>query len=107
MFRLAVATLVIGLAGGAAQAASSATCSQMIGDVQTYLDAHPGASGTRKQSKDAQLMHQPTRQSVTKAKMESHDNLVVLLGQARSKHSAGDEAGCRATLADVERMLKP
>ena len=107
MFRLFAAILVAGLAASGVQATPGATCGQMVGDLQSYLDAHPEASGTRKQTKDAQLMHQPTQRSVAKAKMQSRDNLVALLAKAKSQQAAGEEAACRATLADVERMLKP
>ena len=107
MFRLVIAALAMGLAAGGAQAASGATCGRMIDDLQSYLDAHPEISGTRKQTKDAQLMHQPTRESVAKAKMQSRDNLVALLAKAKSQQNEGDDVGCRSTLADVERMLKP
>ena len=74
MFRLFAAILVAGLAASGVQATPGATCGQMVGDLQSYLDAHPGVSGTRKQTKDAQLMHQPTQHSVAKAKMESRDS---------------------------------
>jgi hypothetical protein len=90
-----------------AVAAPSASCGDMVADLQSYLDKHPDTSGTRRQTKDAQLMHQPTRDSVAKAKKESRDNLVALLGKAKAEQSAGEAAACRATLAEVHRMLTP
>ncbi len=107
MFRRVAAILVAGLAASGVHAAPGATCGQMVDDLQSYLDAHPQVSGTRKQTKDAQLMHQPTQRSVAKAKMQSRDNLVALLAKAKAQQSAGDDVGCRSTLADVERMLRP
>ena len=107
MFCCVAAILVAGLAASGVQAAPGATCGQMVGDLQAYLDTHPQVTGTRKQTKDAQLMHQPTERSVAKAKMQSRDNLVALLAKAKSQQNEGDDVGCRSTLADVERMLKP
>ena len=102
--RLVLACCAVLLAGPAAAAPS---CAEMVGDLRAYLDAHPQASGTRPQTVDAQLMHQPTRDSVAHAKMASHDRLVELLGDAEMQQRMGDKAGCEAILADVERMLKP
>jgi hypothetical protein len=87
--------------------ALAASCPQMVAGLERYLAAHPGQTGTRPQTQAAQLMHQPTAESVAKAKMESRDNLSVLLAKARAEHATGDEQGCRKTLGDVERMLKP
>jgi hypothetical protein len=91
----------------AASAAPAHTCGEMIDSLQSYIEAHPGSSGTRKQTTDAQLMHQPTRDAVAKAKKDSRENLNFLLAKAKAQQDVGDAAGCRATLADVERMLKP
>ena len=79
----------------------------MVAGLERYLAAHPGQAGTRPQTRAAQLMHQPTAESVAKAKMESRDNLTALLAKAKAEHAAGDEQGCRKTLGDVEWMLKP
>jgi len=106
MSRYAVLTLIGVLASSPALAAPGAACGDMIASLSAYLDAHPERAGTLPQTKDAQLMHQPTRQSVAKAKMESHDNLVALLAKAKSEQAGGDEKGCRHTLGYVEWMLK-
>jgi hypothetical protein len=87
--------------------AAAVTCDAMIADLRGWLDAHPHVSGTARQTVDAQLQHQPTAASVAKAKMESRDHLVELLGEAQRRQRGGDMAGCEATLADVERMIKP
>ncbi len=83
------------------------SCADMVSGLQSYLSAHPQASGTRRQTKDAQLMHQPTRDSVAKAKQDSRENLVAMLAKAKAQQSAGDAEGCHATLAGVAWMLKP
>ena len=106
MSRYAILTLIGALASSPAPAAPRAACGDMIASLSAYVDAHPDSVGTRPQTKDAQLMHQPTRASVAKAKMESHDNLVALLAKAKSEQAAGDEKGCRHTLGYVEWMLK-
>ena len=103
--RLAAAACLALLAAPAA--AAPPACLTMIADVRAWLDAHPHVSGTRMQTKEAQLQHQPTAASVAKAKMESRDHIVELLGDAEARQRSGDMAGCEATLQDIERMLKP
>jgi hypothetical protein len=88
-------------------AADPARCNAMVAEVRSWLDAHPHISGTRRQTVDAQLQHQPTAASIAKAKMESRDHIVELLGDAEMLQRSGDMAGCEAKLADVERMLAP
>jgi hypothetical protein len=105
MSRFILAVLVI-LVPAAAWAAPP-PCAAMIADVRAWLDAHPHVAGTRRQTVAAQLQHQPTAASVAKAKMESRDHIVELLGDAEAQQRSGDMAGCEATLGDVERMLKP
>ena len=86
--------------------ALAASCDQMVSGLETYIAEHPAQAGTRPQTKDAQLQHQPTRESVAKAKMESHDNLVALLAKAKAEQAAGDGEGCRKTLGYIKWMLK-
>jgi len=102
-----ILAVVVALVPAAAFAAPTPRCTAMVADVRAWLDAHPHVSGTQRQTVAAQLMHQPTAASVAKAKMESRDHIVELLGDAEAKQRSGDMAGCEATLADVERMLKP
>jgi hypothetical protein len=99
--------LALALTAQAAAAAPPASCAHSIERAEAYLAAHPEASGTRRQTVDAQLMHQPTQAAVAKAKQESREGLAGLLTKARSQQRAGDLAGCEATLADVMRMLAP
>ena len=87
--------------------AFAASCPQMVAGLEHYLGAHPDLAGTRPQTEAAQLMHQPTAESVAKAKMESRDNLSALLAKGKAEHLAGDEQACRKTLGYVEWMLKP
>ena len=88
-------------------AAAPPRCDAMVADVRAWLDTHPHVSGTRPQTVAAQLQHQPTAETVAKAKMESRDHIVELLGEAQMQERMGDMPGCETTLADVERMLKP
>src|SRR4051812_13257105 len=104
MSRLLFALVLV--LSAAPAAAAPASCAHSIARAQAYLATHPQASGTRRQTVDAQLMHQPTQASVAKARQDSRMGLMDLLTQARSQQRAGDEAGCRATLADVMRMLE-
>jgi hypothetical protein len=97
---------LIALVAGAAQAAPIASCGEMVSHLDAYLMAHPNATGDLRQTVDAQLMHQPTRESVEKAKMESRDHLVELLASAKAHQAAGEERKCRSTLAEVKWMLQ-
>jgi hypothetical protein len=98
------AVLVVALAASAAQAAS---CDETVARLDAFLKSHPGATGALPQTVGAQLMHQPTRQSIAQAKRESRDYVVELLAKAKAQRSAGGEQKCRATLAEVEWMLQP
>jgi len=102
-----ILAVVVALVPAAAFAAPPERCTAMVADVRAWLDAHPHVSGTQRQTVAAQLMHQPTALSVAKAKMESRDHIVELLGDAQAKQRSGDMAGCEATLDEVERMLRP
>ena len=102
MFRLA---LLVALALPAP--AFAANCADMVSKAEAYLAAHPDKAGTRPQTVDAQLQHQPTRDSVAKARMDSRDHLAASLSNAKAMQAAGDEAGCRKAFDAVAWMLKP
>jgi hypothetical protein len=108
MVRYGLFLLIVVLAGANAVAAPAPmSCDAMVAGLQSFLQAHPQISGTRRQTKTAQLNHQPTRDSVAKAEQESRENLVAMLAKARAQQGAGDMKGCLATLAEIEWMLKP
>jgi hypothetical protein len=100
-FVLAVAWLA------AAPASASGSCDDMVAGLDAFLKAHPSATGALPQTTAAQLMHQPTRDSVAKAKMASREHIVGLLAKAKAQQAAGDARGCQATLAEVRWMLQP
>ncbi len=87
--------------------AFAASCAEMVSQAEAFLAAHPDTAGTRPQTIDAQLNHQPTRDSVAKAKMSSRDHLAASLANAKAMQTAGDEAGCRKSFDAVAWMLKP
>ena len=106
MSRRLAAALCLTLAAAPA-AAGTVECRAMISEVHAWLEAHPNVSGTQRQSVAAQLQRQPTAASVAKARMESRDHIVELLGEAEMRQRSGDMAGCEALLSDVRRMLRP
>jgi hypothetical protein len=106
MLRRGFIVLVVALAAGAAQAAPNASCDEMVAQLDAFLKAHPGATGVLPQTVGAQLMHQPTRESIARAKQESREHVVDLLAKAKAQQSAGQAQQCRATLAEVEWMLQ-
>jgi len=87
--------------------ANAASCADMVSQAEAYLAAHPEKAGTRPQTVGAQLQHQPTRESVSKAKMDSRDHLAASLSSAKAMQAAGNEAGCRKSFSAVAWMLKP
>jgi hypothetical protein len=87
--------------------AFAASCADMVSHAESFLAAHPDKAGTRPQTIGAQLEHQPTRDSVAKAKMDSRDHLAASLERAKAMQAAGDEAGCRKSFDAVAWMLKP
>jgi len=109
MLRTGLAMLVAAFAAGAgaAEAAPDVNCDEMVARLDAYLKAHPNATGALRQTTGAQLMHQPTRQSVDEAKKQARENLVALLAKAKAAQSAGDEKGCLASLAEAQWMLLP
>ncbi len=92
---------------GAAQAAPGRTCDEMVSRFDAYLKTHPNATADLRQSVDAQLMHQPTRESLELARKEGRQHLLDLLAKAKAEQRAHDESGCRATLSEVRWMMKP
>ena len=107
MIRVALAALVGAALAGAAQGAPAGSCDDMVARFDAYLKAHPNATGGLPQSVGAQLMHQPTRDSLDKAKKQGRAHLQALLAKARAEQQAKDESGCQATLAEVQWMLQP
>jgi hypothetical protein len=107
MLQKGFAVLVVALAASAAQAAPDASCDETVARLDAFLKAHPGATGVLPQTVGAQLMHQPTRESIARAKQESREHVVDLLAKAKAQQSAGQAQRCRATLAEVEWMLQP
>ncbi len=102
MFRLAlIAALAL------PSPAFAASCAAMVSQAEVWLASHPDKVGTGPQTIAAQLNHQPTRDSVAKARMQSRDHLAASLDRAKAMQAAGDEAGCRKSFAAVAWMLKP
>ncbi|HXT08402.1 MAG TPA: hypothetical protein VN715_15890 [Roseiarcus sp.] len=107
MIRVALAAFVGAILAGGAQAAPAGSCDDMVARFDAYLKAHPNATGALPQSVGAQLMHQPTRESIDKAKKQGRAHLEALLAKAKAEQQAKDESGCQATLAEVKWMLQP
>ena len=50
----------------------------MVGDLQSYLDAHPGVSGTRKQTKDAAALYGLNDRGVLEVGKKADVNIIDL-----------------------------
>ncbi len=109
MVRHGVILVGVMLTGASAAVAAPPhkSCAEMVSGLDSFLRAHPQVTGTERQTKDAQLNHQPTRESVAKAEEKSRADLVAMLAKAKLQQGAGDIEGCRATLAEIEWMLAP
>ena len=66
----------------------------MVSHAETWLAAHPDKAGTRPQTVDAQLQHQPTRDSVAKCENETRATISPpLSSNAKAMQSGGRRGG--------------
>jgi hypothetical protein len=107
MNRTALAALAVLFVLNAVEAAAAGFCDDDVTKFDTYLKAHPNATGTLPQTTSAQLMHQPSRTEVEKAIKQGRQHLRDLLAKAKAQQKAGEEDGCRSTLKEVMWMARP
>jgi hypothetical protein len=91
--------------------ASAGPCAGDIMDFRSSLsldkDGDPTFVGTAPQSIGAQLEHQPTRDSVERAKKQAQAQILTVFMEAEAFDSQGKETECRQALAKAKLLLNP
>jgi hypothetical protein len=70
-------------------------------------NGEPTFIGTAPQSIAAQLEHQPTRESVERAKKQAQTQILMVVTQAEALDSEGKKSECRNALAKAKLLLNP
>jgi hypothetical protein len=91
--------------------ASAGPCTGEIADFRSSLsrdeNGEPTFIGTAPQSIAAQLEHQPTRESVERAKKQAQTQILMVVTQAEALDSEGKKSECRNALAKAKLLLNP
>jgi hypothetical protein len=91
--------------------ASAGPCAGEITEFRSSLsqdkNGEPTFVGTAPQSIDAQLEHQPTRESVERAKKQAQAQILTVVIQAEAFDSQGKQNECRQALAKAKLLLNP
>ncbi len=91
--------------------ASAGPCAGEIADFRSSLsrdkNGEPTFIGTAPQSIGAQLAHQPTRQSVERAKKQAQAQILTVVTQAEVLDSEGKQSECRNALTKAKLLLHP
>jgi hypothetical protein len=66
-----------------------------------------GAFGTAPQSVSAQLRHQPTPETVARAKQSAQAEVTAVLARAEAFDSAGKQGECQDEFAKAKLLLNP
>jgi hypothetical protein len=85
------------------------TCSDEIAQLEELVDqsmGHPIAKPTIPQSVDAQLHHQPTRESVRRAEEAAQLRFAAMLARAKMLNADGKTAECIQSVAEAKRLLR-
>ena len=91
--------------------ASAGPCAGEIADFRSSLsrgeNGEPTFIGTAPHSIGAQLEHQPTRESVERAKKRAQVRILMVVTQAEALDSEGRQSECRNALAKAKLLLNP
>ena len=94
-----------------AATASAGPCAGEIAEFQNSLprgkNGQPEFVGTAPQSIGAQLEHQPTRESVERAKHQAQALIITVLAEAEALDSQGKRSECRDAIARAKLLLNP
>jgi len=82
------------------------TCSDEIGQLEAYQSiGNPIAKPTLPQSIDAQLHHQPTRESVRQAEENARLRFATVLARAKILNAEGKTTECMQSVTEAKRLL--
>jgi hypothetical protein len=108
----AAIVMIASIASTAATASASAgLCGEEIAKLRQSLprgeDGALAFVGSGTQTIDAQLGHQPTVESVERAKKLARARILAMLAQAEALDLKGDQRGCGETIATMKLLLAP
>jgi hypothetical protein len=103
---VAVICAVLGATGGAAHAGPCGDAIAQLRDAARESANNPATGPTAPQSLGAQLRHQPTPESVQRARQEAQSRFAALLDRAAALDAEGKDAECMQAVADARRMLE-
>ena len=85
------------------------SCSHEIAQLEALVNQSMGspiAKPTTTQSVDAQLHHQPTRESVRRGEESAQSMFAAILARAKSLNAAGKTTECIQSVAEAKRLLR-
>jgi hypothetical protein len=110
MKRFATAlSIVAAVSGFGVVSAHAGPCGDEVARLEALAretNARNGVGPTARQSIDAQLHHQPTRQSVEQAQASAAAKVGAVLKRAKTLDMDGDEAGCMKAIGEAKLLLK-
>jgi hypothetical protein len=108
--RVAIVIVAIGSISPLASA-NAGPCAAAIVAFRNALpqdaDGEPAVVGTAPQSVDAQLRHQPTPDSVERAKKGARSAIAASLAEAEKLDAEGNQSACEETLAKARLLAGP
>jgi len=91
--------------------ASAGPCGEEVAAFRQTLPLNqkgaPAAVGTAPQTVDAQLGHQPTPETIERARQKAQSAVAMVLAQAEAIDAAGKQAECREALAKAKLLVNP
>jgi hypothetical protein len=105
---IALAIIARDVASAHSTSAHTDTCSNQIAQLEASASqsmGNPIAKPTVAQSIDAQLHHQPTRDSVRRAEENAKLRFASILARAKTLDADGKMTECIQSLAEAKRLL--
>ena len=108
LIMIACVIIALDVASAHMTSAQADTCSNQIAQLEALVDQSMGnsvAKPTVPQSIDAQLHHQPTRDSVRRAEENAQLRLLSILARAKTLNADGKMTECIQSVAQARRLL--
>src|SRR5262249_37089539 len=108
LITIACAIIVLDIASAQMTLAQTDSCSNQIAQLEALVNqsmGNPVARPTVPQSIDAQLHHQPTRDSVQRAVEKANLRFASILARAKTLNGDGKTTECIQSVAEAKRLL--
>jgi hypothetical protein len=108
LIMIACAIIALEVASAYMASAHTDTCSNQIAQLEALVSqsmGNPVANPTVPQSIDAQLHHQPTRDSVRRAEENAKLKFASILARAKTLDADGKMTECIQSVAEAKRLL--